>query len=411
MQKLLRAGLVGCTLLHSPLLADDWPRFRGPNGTGISEEKSIPTQWSADKNIAWKLPLPGNGNGSPIVVRGKVFLQAASDDQTKRHLICIDAKTGKEDWRRDFDGGRAKTHKLNSPASGTPASDGESIFCIVWDGSEIHLLAYSFTGDLRWKKPISKFASQHGPGHSPVVAGDLVLVHNNQDGFAELQAYSAKTGEIVWKAPRTAYRSCYSTPFLTSDGKSVIISSTAGLAEYELKTGKTNWEWAWSFDAKSPLRTVGSPVMSDGIIYAYSGDGGGDREMLALKPTGTGDISSLKPLWKKRKGTPYVPSIVTVGPYVFYALDKEGTAICIEGKSGKEIWSERLGAGGVTASLLANQGHIYIFCERGTCFVMKAGPTMEIVAKNVLPETIYATPAMADGAIFVRGDKHLYCIR
>ncbi|QVL32151.1 PQQ-binding-like beta-propeller repeat protein [Telmatocola sphagniphila] len=392
--------------------ASDWPRFRGPNGTGTVADKDVPITWSATQGVKWKLDLPGNGNSSPIVSRGKLFLQAASEDQSKRYLICIDASKGTIDWQKEYKGGRVAIHKLNSPASSTPAADGEKVYAVFWDGKNLYLTAWSYGGEMVWEHDLGEFRSDHGAGLSPIVVGDQVIINNDQQDFAEIQAFSAKTGSPTWKKARQAYRACYSTPFVIQKPKGpseLIVTSTAGLTSYNPDTGAVNWNWMWKFDKKG-LRTVGSAIAQNGIIIAASGDGGGDRHMIALKEGASGTVPDSSVLWQKKKGTPYVPTVIGDGKYIYWVLDKEGTLVCANPKTGAEVWSERLGGGAVTASPVIADGKLYIVTEKGTTYVVKTGDKYDLLSKNTLNETVYATPAIADGHLFIRGMKSLYCL-
>lgn len=298
--------------------AADWPRFRGPNGTGAGPDTGFPVKFSATENLLWKAAIPGSGASSPIVSAGKVFVQSASPDGRERFLICLDAKDGKEAWRRAIPGGAAKTHKKNTLASSTPAADGRSVYAVFWDGESITVHAFDFAGKPLWNRSLGGFKSQHGAGESPVVHGGKVFVNHDQDGAARLVALDAATGAVAWEQTRKAYRACYSTPFLhkRADGtEELIVASTAGIAGHDPAGGRQNWVWNWDWSAGGrPLRTVGSPVAAEGLIFLSSGDGAGDRAMVAVKADGaTGDVSGTAKVWENRKSFPYVPSMLASG--------------------------------------------------------------------------------------------------
>lgn len=384
----------------------NWPRFRGPNGTGIAADKDIPVQWT-DKEFLWKTPLPGSGNGSPIVWGDKLFLQAA--DTTSRMLLCLDVKDGKILWNRSVPGGTfAKINARNSLASSTPATDGERVYCYFWDGTTVALAAYDFQGNPLWQYNLGEFVSQHGAAASPMVVGDRVIVNNDQDGKAELVALEAKTGKPAWRASRQAFRACYSVPFLLErDGKAELIAaSTAGLTSYDPLTGTEHWKWVWNWSGqKMALRTVGSPVTSHGLIFVPSGDGSGARRLTAV------DIVTKKEVWDKdqKQGTPYVPCLLTHGDHLYWANDR-GIAYCLEARTGKEVWNQRLTTAGISASPVLIDGKIYAVSEDGTVSVFAAAPTFQLLAKNSVPESVIASPAVADNRLFIRGKTTLYCI-
>jgi outer membrane protein assembly factor BamB len=248
---------------------------------------------------------------------------------------------------------------------------------------------------------------------SPVPVGDKVIVNVDQDGKAELVAFDAKTGKPAWSKKRDHERACYSTPFLlekTDAGPELVVVSTGGITGYDPKDGTEIWNYVWKFD-RARLRTVGSAIFHQGLIYAIAGDGGGDRSMIAVKPGDKGEVSASNMIWKKTKGTPYVPTPVAKDGLIFWVTDKEGLAICADAKTGDEVWNERLGGGAeISASMVMVDGKIYVINEKGTVFVYAAAKEFQLLGKNELSETVFATPAVADGRMYVRGAKHLFCI-
>lgn len=401
-----RYAVMAFLLSSLTVLASDWTRFRGPNGFGVSEDTDVPTTLDA-KTLAWKVAVPGKGISSPVISKGLIFLQTATGDGNQRLLLALDEKTGAEKWRQESRGTTAKIHAKNSLASSTPAVDGEQVYAVFWDGDKISLGAWSYAGKPVWSKDLGKFASQHGPGLSPIVVGNLVILNIDQDGQAELVAYDSKTGDVKWQKSRTPFRASYSTPFLVESGnkKELIVASTAGVTSYEPTNGTANWNWGWVFTSKMPLRNVGGPIMHNGLIFAVSGDGGGDRHMVAVKADG----SSKQPVWEKKKGTPYVPMMLAKDDYLFWVTDKENVAVCVEAKTGREVWSERLGGGAqVFASPVLVKDNIYSVNEKGTVFVYKAGGKFELVSKNDIGEEVYASLSVANGRLYVRGEKHLF---
>jgi outer membrane protein assembly factor BamB len=392
--------------------AADWPRFRGPNGTGTAPDTNFPVKFSASEHLLWKAAIPGSGASSPIVSAGKVFVQSASPDGRERFLICLDAKDGKEAWRRAIPGGAAKTHKKNTLASSTPAADGRSVYAVFWDGESITVHAFDFAGKPLWNRSLGGFKSQHGAGESPVVHGGKVFVNHDQDGAARLVALDAATGAVAWEQTRKPYRACYSTPFLhkRADGtEELIVASTAGIAGHDPAGGRQNWVWNWDWsDGGRPLRTVGSPVAAEGLIFLSSGDGAGDRAMVAIKADGAaGDVSASAKVWGNTKSVPYVPSMLASGPHLFFVNDR-GIAACHVAKTGEQLWAERLG-GNVSASPILAEGRIYAATEEGDVYVFEAAGKYKLLARNSIGEPLFATPAASDGRLYVRGSKHLFC--
>jgi outer membrane protein assembly factor BamB len=406
------AAILGGIVAVLPLGAEDWPRFRGPNGTGISKDSSIPTELIA-KHILWKYPTTGKGHSSPIVSKGKIIFQTASPDQTKRYLVAVNLN-GKEAWKKEIPGGATKTHNLNSPASSTSAGDAERIYSVFWDGTNQSLYAHDYSGKELWKRDLGHFNNEHGAGMSPMVVGNRVILNNDQGnlktrGPASVEAFDTKTGEPLWKHERTGFRCCFATPIIVEkpdSGPEVIVASTAAVTAYNPKDGKPIWNHDWKFD-KSPLRTVGGPAYLDGVIFATAGDGGGDRSMIALKPDGKGGVTKL---WEKKKGTPYVPSMIAYNGMLFWINDKENVAVCADPSTGDVAWSERLGTGSVSASPVLINGHIYSITEAGTIYIFKAAKQFELVSKFELGEGVMASPAVSDGKLYIRGEKNLFCI-
>lgn len=403
--------LLALAALRAESNAANWGRFRGPNGTGVAEDKDIPTEFSPAKNVRWKVEIPGVGNSSPVIWGDRLFLESSSTDNKERLLLCLKTSDGSPVWSKTVPGSRAKTHRLNTHASATPATDGERVYASFWDGKNLSLYAYDFQGALVWQRDLGPYKSQHGAGNSPIVYGGKVFFLNDQDGAAAMLAFDAKTGEPAWRKERPAFRACYSTPFLleNSDGPpELIVASTAGVTAYDPPTGAERWNWTWKFDGMA-LRTVGSPVAAPGLVLATSGDGSGARNMVAIRTGGKGDVTKTHLAWQNKKNFPYVPSLLVRGEHVYFVNDK-GLAACHALKDGSLVWSERVTADGVTASPVLIDGKIYVFTEKGNAVVFAAEPTLRVLARNSLAEDVMASPAVADHRLYVRSRTHLFCI-
>ena len=384
----------------------DWPRFRGPNGTGVAAGKLPDIDPAAP---LWKVKIPGKGVSSPIVVDGKIYMQTASADGRTRSLLCLRASDGEVAWTKDVPGGPAKPHAKNSLASGTPACDGKQIYCQWWDGSGVSLRAYDLTGKELWQASLGGYVSQHGPGFSPVVYDGVVFVNVDDDERAELVAFDTKTGEKKWFAERKHVRASYSTPFLLErPGKAaeLILGTTTAVTSYDPKTGKVNWEYAIAWPkGEMPLRVVGCPVYAAGLLVVYCGDGSGSRYMAAIDPDGKRPTK----VWDLKKDTPYVPCVLVKGDRLFWVADK-GLATCAEAKTGKTVWAERVFTNSdVTASPVMAGDKMLMISEKGEVAVLKADKEFEEPAKVSLGERVYSSPAVADGKVFVRGEAHLFC--
>jgi len=393
------------------LSASDWPRFRGPNGSGLSLDKGVPAEVGEDKNLLWKIAIPGSGNSSPIVSGGRIYLQTATPDGSKRLLLCLDLHDGKILWDEPAPGGTGTIHQKNTLASCTGAADGERVFMPFWDGKDLSLAAFSVEGKSLWNVPLGPYASQHGAGVSPIVVGDLVILANDQDGSAEILALNAADGTIVWRKPRPPFKACYSTPLLldqAGEGPEVVVASTAGVSGYEPATGAEKWKWNWTSN-NLHLRTVGSPIISDGMVFFSGGNGPGDRHAVAVKLDGRkGEMNGDHLAWETRKILPYVPCMLAHDGHIYFVNDA-GIAGCVEAKTGKTVWNQRLGIGLVTASPLIVEDRVYAFSETGGISVFTASPKNKEFSTSQLSEGVLASPAVADGRLLVRGRQHLYC--
>jgi outer membrane protein assembly factor BamB len=402
-RSLIVCGLLAMCVLPSLADAQDWSRFRGPNGTGVGAGK-LPTSFGAESRV-WKVELPGAGRSSPVVAHGKVFLQSSTPGERVFH--CLDATSGQSKWTFSLPGKVGHTHTRNTLASGTAAVGKEGVYVTLWDGDRLHLFGFDLDGNKQWSRDLGTFVSQHGPGHSPIVEGGLVLFVNEQDEYAKLMAFDAKTGETAWEAAREKSRSCYSTPMVRdrADGtREVVVASTTGIGGYEVKSGRELWLWAWT---ANKLRTVASPIEAQGLVFVTGGDGGGSRNAAAVRLDGSGPLGEGAVAWSGGRGFPYVPSLLANGDHLYMVHDG-GIAACHSVKTGEQVWTERIG-GKFSASPILVGGQVLIVNEDGQIIVFPAEPAFKTVATGSLDETVFATPAWAGGRLYIRGDTHLHC--
>ncbi len=395
--------------------AADWARFRGPNGTGVAAD-AAPVRFDLKTDLAWKTEIPGVGYGSPIVVKGKVFLQSAADTGTRRHLVCVDAGTGKVDWTKDVDSPAAPgMHKKNTAASGTPCSDGERVYAAFWLGNDIAVHAFDPDGKPLWDTVLGKFVGQHGVAHSPMAFDGKVYFNLDQDGAAELVALDAETGKVAWRKTRKANRSSYTTPLVLEEkGKpaQLIVGSTTTVDSYDPKTGDVNWTYAvkWANPNKQ-LRAIGQQVFAGGSVVTYYGEGGADRYVVAVKLGGTGDVSATAKAWSATNGkTPYVPSMIAHKGHLYWVTDN-GQAACADAATGAVLWTDKVFEKAVSASPVLIGDTILAVDESGNVASFKASPKgLGDVEKSALGQPAFATPAAADGKLYFRGGKFLFCI-
>jgi outer membrane protein assembly factor BamB len=407
--------------------AADWPQFRGPNATGISTETNIPVEFKDGDGILWKVALPGAGNSSPIVSQGKLFIQSASADGRERLLLCLNAVTGKALWTKSMPGSKVRTHNLNTLASSTPAADGERVFALFWDGATVTLAAFDYDGEKRWQQDLGPFRSEHGAGASPVVFDGRVYVNYDQDCVnartgeplpgavhsTALLAFDATTGKPLWRAERPGYRACYSAPIIrtTADGaKELIAVNMLGVTGYNPVSGVVNWNWEWQWpEGAEKLRTVATPVVWKDVVFAQGGNGGGNSDIVAIRAGSAGSPPTL--VWEKRKGSfAYVPCMLVVGDLLFTVHDKTGIAGCYEAATGKEVWTQRL-SGEFRSSPVLIDGRVYLASDAGDIYVFPAvRQHPPLLSRNPLGEGVTASPAVADGKLYLRGKQNLFCI-
>lgn len=386
--------------LALPSLADDaWPRFRGPDGTGLAPaDDRIPSTWT-ETDLAWKTDLPGKGHASSIVWDGRVYTTAADDADTTGHIACLDAATGRPRWTRAFDLEKAGMHRQNSPAVATPCADAAGVY-ILWTGPKrIRLVALDHDGRDRWAADLGPFSSQHGPGTSPLAAGGLVILANDQRGESSVVALDAATGDVKWQTERKGGRTAYGTPAvrrLPGQGPELVLASDRnGLAGLDLASGTV----AWQLPNVLPDRCVSSPVTAGERVLATCGVGGGGTHLVAARAA-----PGVEPtvLYTERGGrdVPYVPTPLVRKGLAFLWTDK-GTVRCLRAETGEVVWTQDLGAK-FYSSPVAVGDRLFAVSRRGIVFVVRAADTFELLGANPLGEGTHATPAISGGRIFFR---------
>ena len=386
------------------VLAENWPGWRGPRGDGTSLEKNVPVRWSETQNVMWKVPIPGKEHASPIVWGRHIFVVTAIKEKKQRILLCLDRKDGQTLWQRVvFEAPMERINRLNSYASSTPATDGERVYVSFLDRDKMFVAAYDFDGNKVWEVRPGVFSSMHGYCSSPVIWKDKVIVNGDHDGPSYIVALSRATGQTIWKTPRPNRTRSYCTPIIRQiDGRNqMILSGTKCVASYDPDTGKQHW----LIDGPTE-QFVASIVYNGELLFMTCGFP--KRFIQAIRPDGRGNVTDTHVLWQKDRDCSYVPSPIAFGPYFLVVADN-GIATCFEAKTGKSCWRERLGPH-YSASLVSANGLVYFLSDKGVMTVVKPGAELEIVARNELGQNTYASPAISDSQIFLRGAKHLYCI-
>jgi outer membrane protein assembly factor BamB len=385
--------------------AGNWPQWRGPRLDGTSAETNVPTHWSKTSNVAWKVEVPGLGHASPIVWNDQVLTVTALPDTEERVLLAFSRKDGSIAWKRTvLKSPLEKKHMLNSHASSTPACDGERVFVAFLDRNEMMVAAYDLSGKQQWSVRPGKFSSMHGFCSSPILFKDKVIVNGDHDGDGYIVALDRKTGEQLWKIERPNHTRSYCVPLIRDiDGRTqMVLTGSKCTASYDPNNGKLHW----IMDGPTE-QFVASPVFSERDDLVVITAGFPEYHTLAIKADGNGKIGAEKIAWRTTKGAVYVPSPIIEGAY-FLIISEGGVAHCFETKTGKLFWQERMGTH--HASLVSANGLVYFLNDNGVMNVVKPGPEFQRVAQNDLGEKCFPSPAISDGQIFIRTDKHLFCI-
>lgn len=411
-------------LLASSVSAENWPGWRGPRGDGTSLEKNIPVSWNGaeGKNVAWKVAIPGEGHASPTIWGNRVFLVSCLSDSKERVLISLDRRTGKKLWQKTVLEGPLETkHTLNSFASSTPTTDGKFVYVafLQVDGhtipapnvgkprpitpGEMVVAAYDYDGNRQWMTKPGEFISAHGFCSCPVIFEDLLIVNGDHDGDSYIVALNRATGDIVWKTPRRHKIRSYVTPIIReiNGQKQMVFSGSKCIVSLDPRTGKMLW------NVEGPTEQYVASMVYDNEKF-YMAAGFPTHHVMAVRPEGKGDVTDSHVAWHSQKVKCYVPSPVVVDNFLIVADDR-GTANCFDTSNGERLWQGRMGSH-FSASLVTAGGLVYFQADDGTTRVVKPGPDMEIVSENELGERSYASPAISDGQLFIRGEKHLFCI-
>jgi hypothetical protein len=413
----LARRFIALAFLATPVLvvAADWPQFRGPGGQGIADkEKGLPANWDDDTNIAWKVELPGAGSSTPIVVGERVLVTCYSGygilkkggdvANLRRHLLCFD-RAGKLLWKKDVavatkDYPYSSYQALHGYASATPASDGKSV-CVFFGVAGV--LAYDLDGNELWHSSVGTGTSDWGSGSSPLLYKDLVIVNASIESHA-LVALHKDTGKPAWTV-KGIDRS-WSTPVLVDAGnrQELVLNQHGRFRAYDPDTGKELWSCAGTGD----FYVAGEIIAHDGVVYAI---GGRDYNLIAVKAGGKGEV---KELWRIKKGS-NVSSPVYHNGHLYWAHEGNGVVYCVNAADGTLVYEKRLepNPGRIYASATCGDGKIYCICREGGAYVIDASPTLKLLAHNKFKNdtSIFnASPAIADGQLYLRSDHYLYCI-
>lgn len=441
----------------------DWPRFRGPNGTGIAPDRELPGELGREKNVVWSIKVP-KGHSSPIVINGRVFLTAHEGDQ--RIVLCYDAVTGKQRWRRSVTKARTEAfHPANGPVTPTPTSDGRNVFVFF---PEFGLIAYDYDGKEVWQRPLGPFASIQGLAASPILADDNVILLVDTPEEAYLAAFDARTGKQTWRVERpVGVLGSYATPTLygrAGEPTQIVVAGAAELTGYRAKTGERLW-WAhgvtiapnappfvtgdsvytvepagivwppfttplskfdqnkngrieiseaagdssWFGSLKSVDKNLGN---NDGAVteeeYAKASTDESSGGLIRTRLGGQGDISR-NVMWRQTKGMPFLTGALLYQNLLY--LVRSGVLLLFDPETGTMLRQERIkdAPGEYYASPVAADEKIYLVSQEGKVTVLKAGSEPQVIGTGDLGEEVIATPAIADGRIYLRTEETLFC--
>lgn len=413
-------------------VADDegWSRFHGPNGHGYVADAAIPDSW-APEDYRWQNDMPGSGVGSAVIKNGKAFVIAADTATNQRLVIGIDLRSGRTLWQAEYPLAPHHLHARNTFASTTPAVDDSRVYVSWADPHRVVVAALSHEGDELWSVDLGSWQSQHGFGTSPVLIDGRLIVLNSQQaeqleageeaGESRMMALDPENGDILWSTELATTRACYGAPalFISPEGERQVVAANQGdgLLGLDLETGKLRW----NRDVFT-MRCVSSPVVAGDLVLASSGSGGGGNHMVAVRPGKSRSEGAAKgeraaegegagkaeEVYRITRSAPYVPTPALVGDRLFI-IDDRGIASCLEARTGKTVWSQRIG-GSFGASPVVLGEKLLIISLEGEATVLRASDTFEQLGQFDLGGPVQATPAYAEGCLLLRIGNRLCCL-
>ena len=384
----------------------DWPWWRGPSFDGISADAQAPLNWDSEQNVRWRAAVPGRGHSSPAVVGDKVFITTADDDAEKQMLLCFDRASGDQLWEKIVhQGGFYKMHPKNSYASASPACDGEKVYVAFVNGDAVWVTAYDLDGEQLWQEQAGPFESEHGYGPSPLIYKSAVIVSGESSGPCWLAALDRASGEVKWRMARQRpgrHGNYASVQMATIAGRDQLLVPGLGVTtSLDPATGKLLWK------ADGPSEVAANTIaVGDGLVF--SSGGYPEKNLLAIRADGSGDVTDSHIAWKNSKGVSYVPSML-YHDGLLYVVNDQGIASCYEAASGEKQWQKRLNGDFSSSPILAGD-KIYATNEKGLTFVFRASREYELLAENDLGSGGFASPVICGGCIYLRTGDSLVCV-
>ena len=400
---LLTAFAAGSLFLSAQ--AEDWPGWRGPRGDGVSLERNVPTVWDVAA-ATWKTPVPGSGHASAIVWGDRIVTVTAVPEELARVLVCFDRGTGRLLWQQTVvQGPLEKLNRENSYASGTPVTDGQCVFVNFRVGDDLVVASHSLAdGKPLWLVRPGTHVGEWGFSNEPVLYKDKVIVDGDSKGDSFLIALNRDDGRTAWRVDRTHRGISYSAPLIREmAGRLQLVQcGDRSVTSFDPDTGQP----LWTVDGPSE-EFVATPCYDEKTGLVFISSSWPQRHLLAIRPDGRGNVTETHVAWRDKRGAPYIPSFLVVGDLLF-SISDTGVAYCYEAATGKVYWQERLGRHHASPVLVG--GLVFFINDQGEINVIKPGPQFDRVAKYELGEPCYASPAISNGQVFLRGFQHLFCL-
>ena len=402
--RLLVAFLLISLVPAAGFAGDRWPRFRGLNGAGVNAEGRVPVTWDPE-DYAWTAKLPGTGCSSPVIWGKSLFVTAADEDKLRRYLLCMDAETGQERWRKEAAFQRYKKHKNNAFAASTPAVDAQQVY-VLWHSREgSPLIAYSHAGQEQWRYDLGPYLHGQGGASSPIVHGDLVVVAHDHKADSFLVAVNRTSGDVVWKIPRDGKRACYATPCVrtTASGEDEFVFTHCyeGIVGVAAQTGKQRWHV--DVFGRESQRALTSPVLFDDLVIAGSGAVGGERKIVAVQVAADADTAVEK--YRLTRQSPHVPTPLVVDQGLYLWSDSGIVTRC-DAVTGKITWQKRVG-GNFFSSPICVGNAIYNVSTDGEVVVLADSDKFQLLGRQDLEEGTKASLASVGNRLYIRTDSRL----
>lgn len=414
------------------LEAEEWARFRGPNGSGLGEGKPVPTKLT-EENQLFSVSLPGQGHGAPVVHGTKLFVLAAeeateSSDESKKAgkagkgkggkggnkaapyrwlALCLDRASGEILWSQEIGEGKFKGHRFNSAASPTPAVDGDRVVFAAGSPEQLLVASFSHEGEKQWESELGPVVGGHGFGGSPILHDGLVVLNNDQEKQnGNLIALDAATGDTAWSVKRRSERISYSVPCVyEADGKDLLVFTNwqHGFTAIDPASGEVVAEKS-VFYLETNERAISSPIVTHGMVIGTCGFTANPKHCVAMRLSG----GEWEEVWRVERNVPHIPSVIAVGEHV-YLIDDSGIGTCLVAATGEEIWRKRLPGveGAIFGSPVSDGTHLFFVDESGNLHVIAASPEFQAVSTNPLGELSRSTPVIVDGTLYLRTETKL----